>query len=156
MTALRASRREPVEVAEPRRPDNTMARVASIRTSRLQRLEADLVAARQAWRREREAVRQAIAQARQAQQDAIAFWHEAMQAFTDLCITSADLQRAKAVHHRLRLQAQDCRVQVRRQHQQCIQAREQRHRLEAEVLAQRKQVEKLALWRELSQEPSRE
>ncbi len=154
--ALRISRREPIDVPEPRRTDTAMARVASIRGSRLQRLEADLVAARQAWRREREAVRQAIAQARQARHKAIAFWRETMQAFTDLCISSAELQRAKAVHHRLRTAEQAGRLLVRRLHQQCNAALGQRHRLEAAVLAQRKQVEKLALWRDLSQEPPRE
>ena len=50
-------KREPVEVREPSRRDRTLERVLAVRKQRMERLERERTAAREAWRARRTTLR---------------------------------------------------------------------------------------------------
>lgn len=149
----RPRRREPVEVAEPARPDRRLAELGVLRGLRTAGAERLQQAMRGAWRRERAALRVAIEAWRAAERRTHREWSEARAAFFAMRSTSGQFRAAKARYERARadsaLQAAaargavpGCRAAGRRFFAAC-----------AALAAARKRQEKLAL---LEQELARQ
>lgn len=145
-------RREPVEVAEPRRPDRTLAQMQGIRQQRLQRVEADALAARRACADAARAVREAIATTRTMDEQARDFWRDTVQSFLARTIESQELMRARAEYRRRCDQAADQRGTARQRVQQWRQARHTRRTAQDLHRQAQRAVEKLSMWQDMQRE----
>jgi multidrug resistance efflux pump len=144
----RKSRREPVEVAEPPRPDRTLGTLISIRSQRVQRAEADCVRARRTCEEAKAAVHAAIAEVREAREQATRFWRDTMTAFKQMCISSAELLRAKADYRRRRDHTDELRAAARQAVHRLRGARHDKLSTQQDLRLAQRACEKLSLWRD--------
>lgn len=145
-------RREPVEVVEPRRPDRTLAQMQGIRQQRLQRVEAEAVAARRACADAARAVREAIAATRALDAQTRDYWRDTVQSFLSRTIDSQELMRARAEYRRRCDQAAAQRGQARQQVRRWRQTREARRVAQDLHRQAQRAVEKLSMWQEMQRE----
>ena len=78
---MRRSKREVVDVAEPRRPDRSLDQLLQVRKQRLGRLERERSSARETWRSSRQALRDYKLRKREAVSQAAQFWQESRARF---------------------------------------------------------------------------
>lgn len=139
------SRREVVDVPEPRRPDQSLARLLHVRKQRLGRLERERNEARQQWREARLALRERKEAWRQAVDAAHAFWQAAREGFLQMSTTSGDLRKAKATYERMKEDAARVHLGWREQLGRCAASQRTFFTALERVLAANRQQEKLGI-----------
>ena len=107
------SRREAVEVAEPKRQDTRLPKLIGVHKRRVELMERSCIAARAAWRTERQMIREIKQQWRDAKQEANEFWAESRAEFFRMEITSGKFRTAKAVYERKKLDAEKIHLEAR-------------------------------------------
>ena len=115
------TRREAVEVAEPKRQDTSLPRLISVHKRRVDVMERECIAARSAWRAERATVGHIKQQWRDAKQDAIDFWATSRAEFFRMEITSGKFRTAKAAYERKKLDAEKIHLEA---HEAALRARD--------------------------------
>lgn len=142
------SRREVIDVPEPRAERDDLARIIGVRKQRLDRLERESLLARAAWRTGRIELREAKECWRTAIQDAKDFWQQARSQFLAMTITSGQFRKAKAAYDRMKSEAAqryaDCKTGV----QSCKEKRAQFFETRRQVMEAKRQQEKLILMRD--------
>ena len=97
-----AARREPIEVAEPRRSDPTLGLLIGVRRQRLERQLQECGSARQQWR----ALRRQLRTHKLAWRDQLAaarhHWQRSRDGYFALTLSHQEFQTAKAVYERLK------------------------------------------------------
>jgi hypothetical protein len=106
----RRSKREVIEVVEPKAEDRSLDKLINVRKQRLDRLEREKIEAREAWRKSREVLHDAKMRWRTAVQEANTYWQEAREAFFAMSMTSGDFRRAKGVYDRMKWEAKEIRL----------------------------------------------
>jgi chromosome segregation ATPase len=140
---MRRGKREVVDVPEPRRQDQSLARLIQVRKQRLGRLERERNEARQQWREGRAALRVCKEQRRQSLNAAHAFWNSARERFLQMSTTSGDLRKAKATYERMKDDAARCYLAWQEQLARCEAAGRAFFGALSAVLAANRQQEKL-------------
>ncbi len=107
------TRREAVEVAEPKRQDKRLPKLINVHKRRLERMERECIAARNQWRNQRMTVGEIKQRWRDAKQEAIDFWMQSRAEFFRMEITSGKFRTAKAVYERKKLDAEKIHLQAR-------------------------------------------
>lgn len=118
-------RREPVDLADPARPDPRMAELGRLRTLRTASAEREQLALRGAWRAARQGLHAAITAWRAGERQTQHDWQEARAAFFAMRCSGGQFRAAKAAYERGRregalaraaalAQAADCRADGRR------------------------------------------
>lgn len=136
---------------EPPRPDVFIPRMKKIRDHRLQIAEIELTTAKQKCEASRQSFRDSIERVRQSQSEAIAYWAESMEAFYSLAINAKQFVARKCRHQQLKLEVVTYRHRAR---EAAAVARADRAqlRLTRKILqGHRVQVEKLQIFKEISQ-----
>lgn len=144
----RRSKREVVDVLEPKAVDRTLDRLLDVRKHRLERFERESLAARQEWRLERTRLGDCKRQWRAADQYARDYWQEARAQFFAMASTSGQFRAAKGGFARLKREAaevlltwRDKRSACKGAHQAYITARDRLNQA-------RRQQEKLGMFRD--------
>jgi hypothetical protein len=143
--SVRRARREVVDVPEPRRPDQSLARLLHVRKQRLGRLERERNEARQLWRAGRARLRQCKVARREAVQAADGFWQSARASFLEMVTTSGDLRKAKATYARMKEEAARLYLAWQEELARCDAAQRCFFDAAARVLAANRQQEKLGI-----------
>ena len=107
------TRREAIEVAEPKRQDKRLPKLINVHKRRLERMEREWRAARAVWRDRRRRIGEIKRQWRAAKQDAIDFWAQSRAEFFRMEITSGKFRTAKAVYERKKLDAEKIHLEAR-------------------------------------------
>lgn len=141
----RRARREVVDVPEPRRPDQSLARLLHVRKQRLGRLERERNEARQHWRACRAMLRERKLARRQAVTAAHEFWRAAREGFLRMTTTSGDLRKAKATYERMKEDAARLYLDWQEELARCDAAQRTFFDALACVLAANRQQEKLTI-----------
>lgn len=146
MSALgRRAKREVVDVPEPRRPDQSLARLLHVRKQRLGRLERERNEARQHWRAARATLRERKEAWRHAVDAAHRFWQAARASFLQMSTTSGELRKAKAAYERMKEEAARVHLGWREQLNCCDAAQRMFFEALERVLAANRQQEKLGI-----------
>jgi len=143
--SIRRGRREVVDVPEPRRPDQSLARLLHVRKQRLGRLERERNEARQQWRECRALLRARKEERRQAVAVANEFWRAARAGFLEMTTTSGDLRKAKATYERMKEDAARRYLAWQEALARCDAAQQTFFGALAAVLAANRQQEKLGI-----------
>lgn len=138
-------RREVIDVPEPRRPDQSLARLLHVRKQRLGRLERERNEARQQWRAARATLRERKEAWRLALAAAHDFWQAARDSFLQMSTTSGDLRKAKAAYERMKEEAARVHLGWREQLGRCNAAQRTFFAALERVLAANRQQEKLGI-----------
>jgi len=141
----RRGKREVVDVPEPRRPDQSLARLLHVRKQRLGRLERERNEARQQWREGRAALRERKEERRQAVSAANRFWQGARDSFMQMATTSGDLRKAKATYERMKEDAARLYLAWQEELARCDAAQRTFFDALARVLEANRQQEKLGI-----------
>lgn len=141
----RPRRREPVEVAEPVRPDRRLAELGRLRGLRTGAAEREQQVLRGAWRGQRAALRTAIAAWRAAEERLHKEWQEARAAFFAMRSSSGQFRAAKAVYERARRDSALARAAAQGQAGECRDAGRRFFEACERLRAARKRQEKLAM-----------
>lgn len=96
-----AGRREPVEVHEPKREDQSLILLSKLRRQRVERCEQERRVAREDWRAKRHELREAKLRRRAAQQEARDYWKQARAQFFSMFMTTGEYKKAKAIYKRM-------------------------------------------------------
>jgi hypothetical protein len=104
------SKREPVDVLEPKPQDKTLDKLLGVRKQRLDRLERERKDSRDAWKAARAGFHEKKVQWRAAVEDAKAYWVQSRKEFLAMNTTSGQYQKSKAVYERMKQAATDQRV----------------------------------------------
>jgi hypothetical protein len=144
----RRSRREPIEVVEPPRPDRTLATLIGIRSQRVQRAEAESLRTRRACDEAKAKVHAAMAELRQSRLETTTFWRETMNAFKQMCISSAALLRARADYRRRRDHIDTLRAAAVQTVHSFRSARVVKRSAQDDLRLAQRSSEKLSLWRD--------
>jgi hypothetical protein len=142
------SRREPVEVIEPRPQDKSLDQLLGVRKQRLDRMERERREARQAWKNARAALRAAKLGWRAAIADMKAFWAQARKDFLSMHTTSGQYQKGKAKYERMKQAAAGERVLCLEALTHCRARRATFFAARARVLSANRQQEKLTIIRD--------
>ena len=142
------SKREPVEVIEPKPEDRSLDKLLGVRKQRLDRLERERKEAREAWKSARAVLRQTKLQWRDAIQGAKNFWVQARKEFLTMNTTSGQFQKAKAVYERMKRDAADLRVVCFERLENCRDARNAFFAARERALTANRQQEKLTIMRD--------
>jgi hypothetical protein len=143
--SMRRAKREVVDVPEPRRPDQSLARLLHVRKQRLGRFERERNEARQQWREGRVALRERKQARRLAVGAANRFWQSARDSFLQMATTSGDLRKAKATYARMKEDAARLYLAWQEELARCDAARRVFFDALTRVLAANRQQEKLTI-----------
>jgi hypothetical protein len=119
--AAASRRREVVDVAEPKKPDRRLDKLAHVRKQRLRRYERERNEKCEIWRRQRHELKKKRQLWRTQQQQAVQFWEEQRQAFFAMTISSGNFRAAKFTYQRMLAQAAQTHLEAREQAQRCRQ-----------------------------------
>ncbi len=142
------SKREPVEVAEPKPQDKSLDKLLGVRKQRLDRMERERRDARTAWQSARADLREAKLAWRAAMDATREFWAQARKDFMSMATTSGNYQKSKAQYERMKLAAADERVLCMEALDQCRMRRSMFFAARKRVLAANRQQEKLTIIRD--------
>lgn len=142
------SRREPVEVAEPKPEDKSLDKLLGVRKQRLDRMERERRDARLDWQAARARLRDAKLAWRAAIEASKAFWVQARRDFMSMTTTSGHYQKSKAQYERMKRAAAEERVKCLETLDQCRTRRTVFFAARARVLAANRQQEKLTIIRD--------
>ena len=107
------SRREAVDIREPKARDRTLERLLGVRKQRLERLERESLEARQSWRATRAQLHRQKLAWRQALEDAQDFWQRARAQFFAMETSSGQFRAAKGGFNRMKTEAAQLRLEWR-------------------------------------------
>lgn len=144
----RRSKREVVDVPEPKLPDRRLDQLLHVRKQRLGRLERERNEARQQWRARRDALHDCKLARRAALARASDFWQASRAEFFQMSITSGQFRKAKAVYERMKEEAAHRYLLWREQVVRCREAQTQFFSALEQVLLANRQQEKLAILRD--------
>jgi hypothetical protein len=142
------SKREPVDVAEPKPQDKTLDKLLGVRKQRLDRLERERKDSRDAWKAARAEFREKKLQWRAAIEDAKKYWVQARKDFLSMTTTSGQYQKSKAVYERMKQAATDQRVMCLESLEKCKSWRSEFFAARERVLTANRQQEKLTIMRD--------
>ncbi|GAA4016728.1 hypothetical protein [Actimicrobium antarcticum] len=111
--ALTSPRREPVDVAEPKRQDKSLLKLIGVHKRRLEWMEWQCRQALVDWRERRHVVTQIKQEWRDAKQHATDFWAGARAEFFRMEISSGKFRTAKGAYERKKLDAEKVHVRAR-------------------------------------------
>ena len=111
--AGRRARREVTDVPERKPEDKSLDKLLNVRKHRLDRLERERLAARQAWRELRRELREQKTRWRDAVQAYKDYWQQARQDFFSMASTGGQFRKAKFVYERMKRDAAEM-------HAECI------------------------------------
>lgn len=148
LISKRRTRREAHSVQEPVRPNPQLQVVKKVRDLRVQKLEAEMVHARQQCHASRAAMRAARVRVEQAQVAADNHWQEALAAFQSMAINSKEFVARKFGHQQLKLQIAIARNEARDAVSKAKADRASLSQIRKELQQQRVQVEKLVMLRD--------
>jgi hypothetical protein len=141
-------KREVIDVDEPKKEDNGLGQLIAVRKQRIDRIELEVVKARQEWRAARKALHDVKLRWRSAVKEADDFWREARADFFRMNTTSGEFRRAKGTYERmkgqaskLKLESQEAVVPCREQRTAYFSARER-------LVTVKRQYEKLGILRD--------
>lgn len=142
------SRREPVEVAEPKPEDRSLDSLLGVRKQRLDRMERERREARTEWQAARAELRRLKLAWRAAVEQCRQYWAQARKDFMSMNTTSGQYQRCKTAYERMRGTAADDHIRCLESLQQCRDRR--RHFFDARTRARdaSRQQEKLTIVRD--------
>jgi hypothetical protein len=144
----RRSKREVIEVVEPKAEDRSLDKLINVRKQRLDRLERERIEARQAWRKSRTDLRDAKMRWRAAVKEANAYWQQAREAFFAMTMNSGDFRRAKGVYDRMKWEAKEMRLACNEYVKRCKAAGDDYFEARLRALEANKQQEKLGILRD--------
>lgn len=142
------SKREPVEVAEPKPEDKSLDKLLGVRKQRLDRMERERRDALTGWRMAREDLREAKLAWRAALESTRQFWAQARKDFMSMNTTSGGYQKSRAQYERMKLAAADERMLCLQALDQCRVRRGMFFAARARVLGAKRQQEKLTIIRD--------
>lgn len=142
------SKREPVEVAEPKPLDKSLDQLLNVRKQRLDRMERERKQAQEAWKNARLKLRELKHAWRQLVADTKAYWQEARNAFLSMQSTSGQFRKAKVVYERMKGQSTDARIACLDMVKHCKKARRAFFTAKDQVLTANRQQEKLTFMRD--------
>jgi hypothetical protein len=137
------ARREPIDIAEPKRQDKSLPKLIGVHKRRLERMEWECRDARKQWRAQRAIVTEVKQNWRDAKQAALDFWAASRAEFFRMEISSGKFRTAKAAYERKKIEAEKIHLQAR---EEALQARGAGHDYflrKAEVRAGHLRSEKL-------------
>lgn len=117
-------KREVIDVVEATPRDKSLDRLIALRKQRLQRLERERDAAREAWRSDRGNLREEKQRWRSAVQAAMEYWKAARAEFFKMVMTSGQFRKAKAVYERMKIEAEQVHLECRNIASRCKESRE--------------------------------
>ena len=141
-------KREVIDVDEPKKEENGLNQLIAVRKQRIDRIELEVVAARQEWRMVRKALHEVKARWRNAAKEADDFWREARADFFRMNTTSGEFRRAKAQYERMKGQASKLKLQS---HEAVVPCKEQRAAFfsaRLHLIDVKRQYEKLGILRD--------
>lgn len=144
----RRSKREVVDVAEPKVPDKRLDQLLHVRKQRLGRLERERNEARQLWRTRREALHVCKLARRDALAQATEYWRTSRAEFFQMTITSGQFRKAKAVYERMKEDAARRYLLWQEELARCGQAQTHFFTALEQVLLANRQQEKLGILRD--------
>jgi hypothetical protein len=109
----RRSKREVVDVPEPKVQDRSLDKLIHVRKQRLGRLEIERNEARAAWRAARAELHAAKERWRAGERAAREFWKAARADFLSMATTSGQFRKAKAIYQRLQSAASELYLQAK-------------------------------------------
>jgi hypothetical protein len=142
------SKREPVEVLEPKKQDRSLDKLINVRKQRLNRLERERTEALEAWRNARIALRAAKEAWREALAAANANWQEARARFFKMSTTSGKFRQEKAIYERMKEVAAQLRLQAQESVRPCREAGHHFFEAKERILEANRQQEKLGILRD--------
>lgn len=151
----RRARREVVDVAEPRRQDDSLGKLLHVRKQRLGRLERERNEARQRWRAQRETLRAKKVERRRLLAETAAFWQEARAAFFAMTSTTGQFGAAKARYEKMKEEAAVSYLRWREELGRCHAAQRAFFDALDAVRAAQRQQEKLGILRDELREQAR-
>jgi hypothetical protein len=149
LISKRRPRREVHSVPEPIKPDGSIQVVKKIRDLRVQKLETDMVRAKEQCAVSRAAMADGRERVAQAQISADQHWQEALADFQSMTINAKEFVARKFRHQQLKLQIAIVRNEARNAVAQAKADRAQLRQIKKELQQQRLQVEKLVMLRDL-------
>ncbi len=144
----RPTRREPVDVPEPRKPDRQLDQLIAVRTHRISTFERARLRARQTWRLERAGLRRAAQDWRDAVEQAKECWEEARAEFFAMRSTSGEFRRGKAVYERMKRDAAELQSMAVQAVDPCRDARRAFFTARDQLREAQRQQEKLSILRD--------
>lgn len=142
------SKREPVEVAEPKPQDKSLDKLLGVRKQRLDRLERERKDAHAALQESRATLRTKKQEWRDTLQGAKDYWVQARKEFLSMATTSGQYQRAKGVYERMKQHAADLRLACLEAYGACKEARTAFHEARDRAVTANRQQEKLTIMRD--------
>lgn len=142
------SKREPIEVPEPKRPDKSIDMLISVRKNRVSRFERERAQAREEWREARVRLRQAKQQWRDALAAAHEGWKQAREEFFRMSTTSGQFRKARAVYERMKQAAGQMQLEAREVAQHCRELGAKFFDATQQLAQMRRQQEKLSILRD--------
>lgn len=145
----RRPRREVYSVQEPVKPDGSVQVVKKIRDLRVQKLETEMVRAREQCAASRAAMADGRERVARAQAAADSHWQEALADFQSMAINAKEFVARKFRHQQLKLQVAIARNEARNAVAKAKADRMQLSQIKKELQRQRLQVEKLVMLRDM-------
>jgi len=142
------SKREPVEVIEPKPMDKSLDKLLGVRKSRLDRMERERKDSQERWRGARRRFREAKDGWRASVQATKDFWAQARKEFMSMQTTSGQYQRAKGAYERMKEESASLRVTCLEMLEKCRTTRSAFFEARERVLTANRQQEKLTIMRD--------
>lgn len=144
----RRSKREVIDVLEPKPQDKSLDKLLNVRKQRIDRLERERREAREAWRETRQELRTQKQRWRDAVQAYKDFWQQSREDFFRMALTSGQFRKAKAIYERMKQEAAQMRVDCLEVVGRCKQGRSGFFEARRRVLQASRQQEKLGILRD--------
>lgn len=144
----RRSKREPIELREPKREDKSIDMLISVRKNRVSRFERELSQAREEWREARTGLREAKLKWREAVEAAREEWRAAREQFFRMNTTSGQFRTAKAIYDRMKAQASQLHLEAKQSAQTCRDLGRNFFEAKKRLAEVRRQQEKLSMLRD--------
>jgi hypothetical protein len=142
------SKREAIDVPEPKAPDRTLDRLLGVRKHRLERLERESLAARDAWRGHRIRLGDTKRSWREACLHAQEFWRQARARYFAMESSSGEFGAAKSGFNRLKREAAQVLLSWRETRAACETAQREFFAARERLAQARRQQEKLGMFRD--------
>jgi hypothetical protein len=142
------SKREVVDVIEPKAEDKSLDRLIGVRKQRMDRLERERREAREAWKARLAELHETARQWRAAKQAATDYWLDVKAGFLNMVITNRQYQQAKAMYEHMKEEAADCYLHCHEAIAACRAGRDAFFAAKLTVIQANKQQEKLSILRD--------